>query len=1059
MRAVLAYLHAHRRQRRWLIGVSIAVAVYSLLGFLIVPWIARSVLQSELTEALGRTATIEDVRFNPYSLVAEVERLAIAEAGSAERFVGFDLLRANLSLSSLFRWALVLEELRLERPFARVELREDGRFNFSDVVDRLAQAPAEPPPPGAGAEAASLPVMLENLLIQGGELQFVDAPRGQRHVLDQLEVVLPLVSMREDDRAEDVRPSVKARLDGRTLALNGRSQPFHDTLESAFNFELSGLDLVPLWEYVPLDPKPRLESGTLSCRLALSFRQETRPELDLTGSVTVEGVALSGGAQEPLLSFEALAVEIDRFDVFGQRLSLGAVRLTRPTLAVTVDPQGELPALRFLPPSRPEPAPRSAGEPFRVTVRALVLEGGSVPFADRRPGWEFQKDVGPIQLDVTDFDSSAGEAGLGLRVGAPAGERLELQGKFAVAPHFSASGKLSLQAVSVPDYAVYLRDLPALIESARLATGTDFSVALRPEAPVELATRDGWLELTGVAVTSPDWRGARLKWDRLGLTGLSFALASREAAVAAIELRKLVLDLPAFTRAKPGRARLASLKLSGLAVGLEPPRVETQAIDLGRFSVREKAGVELVVGFSSAGLRGAVFDQAAALVTVGNVWLQEPVLNAALEPSGGFNVARVLFGPPAPKAEDTPAPAPAAPAAEPGPAFSLPRIALRKGQVQFVDQNLTPPFVGVLKDLEVELRGFSTLPGSRAALTASADAGAQGRIAVEGAANPNDRGLNPMVDVKINGADVTAFSPYTLRFISHPVATGKLDLHVHLEVADGKLSGQNKAVFSNFTLGDERESPDDVGIPVGLVLMLVRDSDNGIELDVPVSGDLDDPEFALGKVIWRAIANVLTKIVTSPFTFLASLVGGEDIDLLAMEPGTTQLQAGSAEKAGLLIQAMKKRPGVRLAIAPIIDPALDGEALTRQRVEQALRRQKHAELEDSGAPPTRPADVVFAPAERPRLVEQVALASGWAAPAGELTPEARQGSQEEFLRQSLAAGPEQLRELGLARVEVVMQALRADPAISPERLFVRQPDPKDQEKAAKLKSGVLIDIR
>jgi hypothetical protein len=790
--------------------------------------------------------------------------------------------------------------------------------------------------------------------------------------------------------------------------------------------------------------------------------------------VAIDELSLSGGAGDPLLSFDSLAVEVDRFDVFGSRLALGSVRWVNPRIPLVIDARGELPLLRFLPRSEPAQAPAPAsgpsGKPFRVTAGSITLEGGTIPFTDRRFEPSFRKDVGPIAIGISDFDNTAGEAGLELTIGAGSGEHVTLSGKFSLAPKLVAAGTLAIKGVPVPAYAPYLKDMPAVIESATLGAGTDFEVTLNPRAPVELTTRNGWLKVASVTISRPGLRGARLTWERLGMDGLAFSLATRQATAARFGILKLSSRLPRHTESPPGRARLASLELGDLKAALDPLRVEAKTFDLRRFSVREKAGVDLILGFARFGMRGMVFDASSRRVTVSGIRLQAPELNLALEKSGGLNLARLLIGPPPPpppdekagekqagegedEAKATASAVKTAPPAGPGMTLVLPRIALHRGNVRFVDQTVEPPFVGGMKDIEVDLRGLSTLPGTRASLSVKADAGTQGSIEIEGSASPNDSGLNPSVDLRISGTDLTTFSPYTLRYISHPVATGKLDLRVRMVVSGRKLEGENKVTMSNFTLGEERESPDDVGIPIGLALVLLRDSDNGIELDVPVSGNLDDPDFALGKVIWHAVTNVLTKIVTSPFTFLASLVGGgEDIDLIAMEPGLTRIQADSDGKIDLLIKALKKRPGVRLAIAAVTDPVTDGDALTRQRVELALEQQKSGGSEDGGPG--------VDPAERPLLVDRVARAVGWKSPEGEaLPPEAIQRSQEAFLRKSLAAGPEQLRELGAARVEAILRAIRADPGVAPERLFVRQAGADDLEKASRIKRGVVIDIQ
>ncbi|NMB74873.1 MAG: DUF748 domain-containing protein [Myxococcales bacterium] len=1064
MSRVLEWLKDHRRTRHWLIGVASAIVLYTLLGFFILPWIARSVLQAKLTESLGRAATVEKVRFNPYTLVLEVEGLSVAEEDPSRRFLGFDLLHVNLSLSSLFRLALVIEDLRLIKPFVRIEQRADGRFNFSDIQDRLARAPAAPPEESAPDDKKGQPVILYNLQIRGGAFEFVDRQKDTRHTLDEFDLVLPLVSVREQERDEFIQPAVRARFNGKRLELNGRSKPFQDTLESEFDFTLAALDLVPLWAYVPL--QPRLAAGTFSCAVKLTFRQAERPELLLSGTLSVDGFTLVGTGGEPLLAFESLSAEIERFDVFGGQLSLGTVRWNRPRIPVVLDAQGGITALRYLPPGGEE-KPQKKSTPFRVTARSVVLSDGTIPFEDRRLAPSFGKELSPIRLSVSGFDNTGGEAAYELRVGEGRPEHLELDGRISLAPKLILSGKLSLQGVAVPAYAAYLKELPVVIDSATLGVGTEFSLVQESGTPIALVTRNGWLQLVDAALAHPA-SGARLRWERFELREAAFALAEQNAAIGNVEWKGLRFSLPRRGGAAPGQAGLARLALAGAQLELSPLRLAVRSLDLLRFSLSEKTGSEPVVTFAALGLRGIAYQAAPAQCSVGSLFLQEPSANLTLEKEVGLNLSRALLGPPPPSApaeqEKPPAEATAvSPPPDPngpGMAIALPRIALHKGVVRFADRTLDPPFVGKLADLEVDVVGFSNRPGTRATLTASADAGAQGAIEITGAANPNDSGLNPSLQLRIRNTDVTTFSPYTLRYVSYPVATGKLDLQVDMAISDRKLTGENKLRLTNFTLGEEHESPDDVGIPLGLALVLLRDSDNNIELDIPVSGSLDDPDFALGKVIWRAVVNVLTKIVTSPFRFLAGLVGGgEDIDRIAMEPGQAQIPAEASGKVEALIAALKKRPGVRLAIAAITDTAADGAALTRARVELALRRHKASTLPAAAREADSVETLAILPAERPGLVDAVARAAGWKPPAEPRSPEALYAEQEQFLRTSLAAGSEELRELGAARSAAVLRALQADPAVLPERLFLRQAGDPERKKAGDMKHGVVIDIQ
>ena len=159
-------------------------------------------------------------------------------------------------------------------------------------------------------------------------------------------------------------------------------------------------------------------------------------------------------------------------------------------------------------------------------------------------------------------------------------------------------------------------------------------------------------------------------------------------------------------------------------------------------------------------------------------------------------------------------------------------------------------------------------------------------------------------------------------------------------------------------------------LPVRLALALLKDPAGVILLDVPVEGRTDDPEFRLGRVIWRTVLNVLVKVATSPFSALASLVGGsqEDLSLVEFPPGEHLLDDAGRKRVELLARSLAQRPGLSLELEAVADPAADGAAIRRAAVEQALRRQKLG-AQGTQATAEALAAVVIAAEERPRLVE------------------------------------------------------------------------------------------
>ena len=237
--------------------------------------------------------------------------------------------------------------------------------------------------------------------------------------------------------------------------------------------------------------------------------------------------------------------------------------------------------------------------------------------------------------------------------------------------------------------------------------------------------------------------------------------------------------------------------------------------------------------------------------------------------------------------------------------------------------------------------------------------------------------------------------------------------------------------MNQLTLGEATNSPDATSVPVRFALALLQDKDGVILLDVPVEGKLDDPEFRLGKVIWRAVLNVLVKVATSPFRALAALAGGGDADLSVVEfvPGTADPLPAARERIAMLAKSLAQRPALVLDLEGSADAEQDGAALRRAALERSLRHAKAATLRP---PPASIEELELAPDERVRLV-RAAYEAGFPTPAvaprkpGDAPPPPPTPAQmEERLAAASAVPPEAFRALAAERDHGAGGALEED---------------------------------
>lgn len=194
------------------------------------------------------------------------------------------------------------------------------------------------------------------------------------------------------------------------------------------------------------------------------------------------------------------------------------------------------------------------------------------------------------------------------------------------------------------------------------------------------------------------------------------------------------------------------------------------------------------------------------------------------------------------------------------------------------------------------------------------------------------------VDVVFKNVDLTSMTPYSGKFVGYKIKSGKISMDLHYDINKASLAGSNKINIDTLNLGEKVESPDAINLPLGLAIALLKDSNGQIDIDLPVTGDMNNPEFSYGGVVWRAVGNLITGIVTAPFRFLGNMLGidGEKLKSIDFALGSDKIIVAEEEKLTNLEKILGRRPGIKLAIEGVYDETLDILALQEQKFQTIL---------------------------------------------------------------------------------------------------------------------------
>jgi hypothetical protein len=374
------------------------------------------------------------------------------------------------------------------------------------------------------------------------------------------------------------------------------------------------------------------------------------------------------------------------------------------------------------------------------------------------------------------------------------------------------------------------------------------------------------------------------------------------------------------------------------------------------------------------------------------------------------------------------------------------RVNLKGGSANFKDFTVRPDFAIGLQTLNGSITGLSSAQASRAKVDIDAAVDKYAPVKITGEVNYLAAEAYTNLAANFRNIELTTFNPYSGKFMGYQIEKGKLSIDTTYLVEDRKLRAQHKILISQLKLGEKVKSADATKLPVKLAVALLKDRNGDITLDLPVSGTIDDPQFKIGPIIWKMFVNLLMKIVTAPFTLIASLFGGgPEVQFVEFAPGRSTLEPALVERLTSVRKALVERPGLELEIPTAYSRELDAPALLDTRWEVRLRdfakgpvdtaeRKDYLELLEGfyRAQTGRAADALLDP------LAEAAPDTGKKLSRTELV-EPSIAVLEKELRATITVTDQDLQDLARGRAKSIQEVLLGSSEVDPLRVFLRAP--------------------
>ena len=327
-------------------------------------------------------------------------------------------------------------------------------------------------------------------------------------------------------------------------------------------------------------------------------------------------------------------------------------------------------------------------------------------------------------------------------------------------------------------------------------------------------------------------------------------------------------------------------------------------------------------------------------ISVREVIAAKPYADIIISADRQLNIRTILTKSDRPQSSPAAAPAPAkaAQVSSRSPLIKIDSVKIRNGSAHFADFSVQPVVDTGIYGLKGTITGLSSEPQTQGHVALEGEVDKYAPVTVAGDLNPLSHDVFTDLGVSFKNVELTTLSPYSTKFAGYPIVKGKLSMDLHYKLEHHLLEAKNEVVIDQLTLGDKVEGPNATSLPVKLAVALLKDRHGRINIDLPVKGDLNNPEFEYGKLIWNVFTNLLTKVVTSPFSLIAKLVGGsgEELSEVPFPVGSAEIPAEKLSRLKALAKSLEERPALQLEVSGIADPEADGVALREAKLQREL---------------------------------------------------------------------------------------------------------------------------
>lgn len=953
---------------KWIGGV---VAIYAALGFFAIPYAIKNSVPDKVSEATkGGIFSVESASFNPFTFHLTLKNLSFKTPQKHDLFA---LEKFSLNIDPLaYSWkgGLVIKDITLSEPHVSIHRDEKGNFNFKWLTELGGNEESD------DTSSEPLKLMINHFGLKNGTLKYRDYADGKAYTLDVGPIGFNLdnIDLRDLSSADGKMRlyatineggfvDLKTKIDSLSPLMLGGSVAFD-----------SGKLYTP-WRYFKEKFPIEVADGSAAFGFDYRFNSADVNATELTKlHFDIDKLRIiPKGEDKNLLTLGTLRLKEGSVQPFKKIFNARSLELNALNLSAQRSHDGKIDWINYLEDIQkafPKDENETASEPWNLALGSVSVENVGVGWSDNAPREPYRASLsnlrlhtGPVSSDekallnlslATDTLSVArlrdeavtmGLEGIGVE-----GIEIDRAGKFAAVQKLSLLGA-SVALKRLSDGSIDLSSY-AYASSAKAPSSSEASWGYRV----------GEIDVSNGAVLFADEvpkRKVSVNLDQLHLNVKGFEsdptrkndliFSTRINEKSSLELNGGLIRSPMSSKGTVNVKNLdvtladpyiesssyASLRRGKLSVNADyeynPSRTGVKGkVALEDWVVNDTRDDSVLLGWESIGATPFVYAYPANALRINQLSIDGFYTNALIDAKKVLNFS-TLSKNAATESNNSKGGNPFG--------IDIVKLLLHNSSATFSDLSLPLPFKTYIHDLEGSVLGISTTKDVRTFVKLRGGVDQYGLAKVDGSLNTKAPKKFTDIKVAFDNLELKGYTPYSLEFLGYKIDGGKLFLDLGYKIDEGKLHGANRVVIKQIELGAEKEggSP----WPLRFVVALLEDSDGVIDIDLPIEGDVNNPDFKYGKVVWQVIGNLFTKAVTSPFRLLGSMMGIESdkLSTVDFEAGRTVLSPPQIEKLDLVTTMLTKRPKLGISVYGSWDEAHDVYALKSDKLVQIAQKQ------------------------------------------------------------------------------------------------------------------------